>query len=552
MPSEMVAFLKSVVAAATSTSNILFWMESSYWDVSNELKPLLHTWSLAVEEQFYVLFPLLLTALMRIGYKGMVFVLGLLTIISLCLSIALFENAPIANFYMLPTRAWELLSGSLIALYQLKVPVHSKKKMSADLPSAFGILMICYAMVFFDETTPFPGLYTLLPVAGTSLIIIYASANTVVGKLLSLKPFVFIGLISYSAYLWHQPVFVLIRYLSNEVNLIPLSLTLIPLSYFTYRYIERPFRKRSFLSSNAIFKMAATGSLVFIVYGVTGAFMGGLQSRSVVKVEFNCEYQPDNKKLQLKSWSLLDDPSYNPRFDESNPNKNVLLIGNSHSKDLYNCLANSDYSKREFEIRVYQCQIHELSATHRLFYSEPYIESDVVFIVSRYSSEDCQKLPDLVNRLTSDQKEIVIARSLFEFKYSAGKTTADRLLQNKFLDQLERGEIDITEAVKAINSAYTEEYEAQQRTQSRLVISDHAIDRLSDEYQTILILDRMDYIYNQQLQQVVAIDSSLNKYFYDYGHHTLEGAAFFGSRIDAIDWLEPLKERFDSDNINKE
>ena len=251
IPSELINFSWSVLATTFFSSNIFFWREAGYFASPSELKPLLHTWSLAVEEQFYVLFPLFLLIILRFKLKISVLIILLLLFLSLGLAQIASSKYPTANFYLLPTRGWELLCGSILAFYFFSNP--NKKifinNLFNDFFSLLGLLLIIYSIVFFDEKTPFPSFWTLYPVIGTSLLIVFANKESFIGKFLSIKPLVFLGLISYSLYLFHQPIFAYARIYTfdslNENYYYLLMLLAIIFAYFSWRFFENPFRNKN-------------------------------------------------------------------------------------------------------------------------------------------------------------------------------------------------------------------------------------------------------------------------------------------------------------------
>lgn len=280
-PGDMSSFSQSLAAVSLFASNILFWKQSGYFDTAAELKPLLHTWSLAVEEQFYVLFPLFLMALWNLNRKWL---LGLLTILSL-LSLGAAHwgttHEPTATFYLLPTRGWELAIGAICAFYLTKENVKVYLPPAQDGMSAVGLILIVYSIFAYSKLTPFPSLYALVPTIGAALIILFAHPGNVTGRLLSNKAFVGIGLISYSAYLWHQPLFAFARMRSLEEPGRPLLATLVlmtlALAYVSWRFIESPFRQKSNVSRSGIFAFAAIGSLAFLGLGLIGYKTHGLK-----------------------------------------------------------------------------------------------------------------------------------------------------------------------------------------------------------------------------------------------------------------------------------
>ncbi len=202
-PSDLKDFGNSVASVGIFTSNIFFWSELGYFGPTAELQPLLHTWSLAVEEQYYILFPVFLMITWRLGLNWVLILLAIIFIISLCTAhwattIASHPKMISGAFFLLPTRGWELLIGVFIAFY-LKHFKFPKSFTFNQIVSFIGLGMILFSIIYFDERTPFPSLYALVPTLGTCLIILSAVPNTIVSKLLSFRHLVRIGLISYSA-----------------------------------------------------------------------------------------------------------------------------------------------------------------------------------------------------------------------------------------------------------------------------------------------------------------------------------------------------------------
>ncbi len=215
LPYQFKDFAKSVLAVLTFSSNILFWRESGYFAAATELKPLLHTWSLAIEEQFYVVLPLVIMAVWRFGLRPLTALLVIVATASLGLAEwASFKGIVVANFYLMPTRAWELLIGALVGIWLLQRPAPVGRAAAAA--SVLGLGLILYGVFRFDRSTPFPGLLALVPTLGTALVILCGSAPGGARRLLSLRPVVAIGLISYSAYLWHQPLYAFARLAKPE------------------------------------------------------------------------------------------------------------------------------------------------------------------------------------------------------------------------------------------------------------------------------------------------------------------------------------------------
>ena len=269
LPNQMKDFSQSLVAVSLFASNILFWRESGYFAAAAEEKPLLHTWSLAVEEQYYVLFPIFLILAWRFGKNRVFWMIIVMAAISILLSEWGWRNKAIANFYLAPTRAWELFAGSIAAFIVQKQGV--KKN---DLLALVGLAAIIFSIFFYDETTPFPSVYALVPVLGVVLLVLYADEETIAAKLLSTKDFVRIGLISYSAYLWHQPLFSFARVKGpNAPSTALIALLMVAsflLAYLSWKYIETPFRNKAHISRKKIFLISASGMLMFVTAGFIG------------------------------------------------------------------------------------------------------------------------------------------------------------------------------------------------------------------------------------------------------------------------------------------
>jgi peptidoglycan/LPS O-acetylase OafA/YrhL len=283
LPSDMKDFSQSLVAVSIFASNILFYRESGYFDTVAELKPLLHTWSLAVEEQYYVLFPLFLMLFWRLGKRWILVTLGLVLVASLTVAQWTAYAEAAAAFYLLPTRIWELLIGVFAAFYISKSNRKELGKAASEVGGWLGVMLILYAIFTYSKATPFPSFYALVPTLGTFLVILFATQQTTVGKFVGNKAFVGVGLISYSAYLWHQPLlaFARLKGLTEDGDIFFLLLSLLTLvfAYFSWRYIEAPFRKPGSVSRKLIFSLGFVFTSLFITIGYVGHLNNGFESR---------------------------------------------------------------------------------------------------------------------------------------------------------------------------------------------------------------------------------------------------------------------------------
>lgn len=285
-PDELRAFGLALGAVILFVPNILFWRQIDYFAADAELNPLLHTWSLAIEEQFYVIFPLALALLWRLGRKAPVIAMLLVALLSLALSEWLSRQSPGANFYLLPTRAWELLAGSLAAWVHLRRPDLGQGR-GGVLWSWIGLALILVPVPLYSDQTPFPSLYALPPILGAVLIMLCGRAKAGGGWLLRLPPMVAIGWISYSAYLWHQPLFAFARLRSPEplghLVMIGLVLVTLLLATLSWRFVEQPFRKgaQGLLPRRPqIFAASLAGAVAFLACAALLVLGQGLPTRT--------------------------------------------------------------------------------------------------------------------------------------------------------------------------------------------------------------------------------------------------------------------------------
>lgn len=342
VPIDLKNFGQSLVAVSYFASNFLFWLEFDYFDTASELKPLIHTWSLAIEEQFYILFPILLLVIFRLGSSAVLAIFFIIFSISLLLAEWASSNMPTANFYLLPFRGWELLIGAMLSLVIQEYGFIRSLKIN-QLLSIAGFVIIVISILAFDHKTPFPGFTGLMPTIGTAILILSAVPGTLAYKFLTLKSIVLIGLISYSAYLWHQPLLVYSRYFFTEnLNysyLVTLCILPFIFAYFTWKHVEKPFRDRQKIARKTIFTFSFLGIIFFSMVGLFLHFSDGLKNRL-----------PENLREEnlFKSSSVCNFNNLGEKLFQSievkecleNSNKSIFLIGDSHANALAYSLEN--------------------------------------------------------------------------------------------------------------------------------------------------------------------------------------------------------------------
>jgi peptidoglycan/LPS O-acetylase OafA/YrhL len=275
-------FCKSLFATSIFSSNVFFMRQTdNYFAVDSAFKPLLHTWSLAVEEQFYLLYPAILVVLLRVARSHVIHWILALLLVSFVASCIGVWSAPQAAFYLLPSRAWELLLGAVVSLCPVAAPLD--RRLGAFM-TGLGLGSIIFSIWFLTSQSPFPGMIALLPCIGTAMIIWCNSDGALLTRLLTWPPMVFVGLISYSLYLWHWPIIVFWKYFVNEQMSWPeVSLVIsasVILATLSWKFVEQPARRRdSGFNRRRVFVATGSAIAVFAAVGITGVVTNGLPQR---------------------------------------------------------------------------------------------------------------------------------------------------------------------------------------------------------------------------------------------------------------------------------
>lgn len=425
LPVETVALSRNTFAAIAFVPNVYSWLTTSYFGTAAEKLPLLHTWSLGVEEQFYVVFPLLLWFAWRFGIRAV----SVTVIVLACASFGLSEWAwrtgkYSSNFFLAPTRAWELMLGALLALSSQGRPIYQRLgRVACNVGSLVGLGMLVYAVFWFEKTTPTPSIYALIPTAGTCLVIACAGPGTLAHRALASPPMVGIGLISYSAYLWHQPLFAFARLRATHDPswqlLCALSALALALAYATWRYVESPFRQASVVSRGVLVRSALGSWAILLGLVVASELTSGLKWRIAPEdapLAAQADTEVQGRYVYARFIALDRD------FSKQGRGLKVLVVGDSYAQDFVNAIFESG-NLAGAEVRtvsfVDECQIYvgtrdvseHISPSFRTICAtaraSPVLrrrigEADVVLLAASWRDWSAQLLPETLQQLGSD------------------------------------------------------------------------------------------------------------------------------------------------------
>jgi peptidoglycan/LPS O-acetylase OafA/YrhL len=558
-PSGSVEYSKSIIASLFFISNFFFYSDKiAYGAEAAILTPFLHTWSLSVEEQFYIIFPV--TTLIVYKYLRQYLVLLIMIAAILSIELAYYEisHDPTRGFYLLHSRVWELLVGVLIAIIDIKIGRNHHYLLHQILP-IFGLILITYSYIFFNEATPHPSYYTLFAVLGTGLIIFFSNKKELVGAILSSFPLVGIGLISYSLYLWHFPIFSFAYIVSDDLSVLD-KMSLIALSFalsiLTFYLIEKPFRNSNFISRKTLLLSTLTGAMTIIF------FIGALIPWSYDFKNFEEDALERPSFVQdLKGWQkawTLHRISVKPQFKDTEL-LNVLVIGNSHGNDTFNSLElNKDYfNNLEFSQFTAACAVpirNQSECRSRWqFYGvgcfldflkdnstlcadvdfnsgqnlrEEYLRADVILFSTQWDKLDMSRIDEIISILKGENKKIILTSNSNEL--------LNGVPIKKFIKQNNRYPSD-----KELIEIEKETYNLNANNKSLKILNNKLQDIASSNNVPLLMKDQ--YLCNDILKRCDVLTPKGALIFWDYGHTTTEGAKYLGQQIISLKWLQPLK-----------
>ncbi|MFT6957354.1 MAG: peptidoglycan/LPS O-acetylase OafA/YrhL [Halieaceae bacterium] len=545
LPSQLIDFSNSLVSSLAFGSNF-YWHFTlqQYGEESALVKPFLHTWSLAVEEQYYIVFPLMLLALYRWCNRWAVVLLVVSLVVSLLFAQWLTPRDQSTSFYLLPSRFWELLAGAVLAHMINRRP--SDLGIAGAIMPLLGLAFIAYALCYIRFDAGHPGFITAVPVVGTCLIIWFANARDIVTRVLSSKLFVGVGLISYSLYLWHYPIFAFGRIhdanpaLLTKVGWIGASFLLSITAYFV---VEKPYRNRSRVDLKLlIFTMLGASALV-VTFCLIVFQYDGLKHRFPSQLEIYGKNEFDNAVLRRQSWDGMNElaakQGYEPAlpkrpssfeknvrwFSSNTDSDKVLVIGNSHSKDLFNAFYQSGklFQNKEFARFGMSKEVPD-SHVDALLKSENFRAANKVVISFFYTKKTVAELPSLINSIQKSGKSVYLVSHFSGFRAVEDKPVFDWFVQHQPAGKtLSNSEIN-TEFFKRRHSKSAE-------------TTNEKIEALAKTFGTPY-LEKYDLICDDSRRICEGITPDGYKSFYDSIHWTIEGARRFGARMHELKWLD--------------
>lgn len=535
LQTQLQDFFESLATTALFSSNFLFWSESGYFAAVAEEKPLLHTWSLAVEEQYYLLFPPLLWLAMKAGRNA---ALGLILVgATASLGTAIFADLePEGRFFLTHVRVWEILVGSLCAWLLLYRPVPAHEWLGG-----VGLALIVVALFTHSHDTPYPN-FAILPVLGTALVILFAKPGTWAARALSVKPMVAIGLISFSAYLWHQPLFAFARITSigppSLWLMAGLAVVSLVLAALSWRFVEQPFRGNPaprLPRRRGLMAASVAGIAGFTALGIYGHENDGFPERQIVRTL--TEPMIDARYERFRTWDVLDGivPARFDlaRFSDAPDTTKLLLMGDSHSKGLFNAFYQNPDLFPGLEIRRiapdFDCfQEPEGRDCIELFNASAAAllqdATHAAFVARWHRPGRLAVLDTLPDWLASRGIQVFLVGNTAEYDRDGPVIVAD-IARDAAFDGSAPFPVDLANAEFYENRSDL----ARQANESMKQLA---------EDRGWPFLDRYALICNDPHARCIGVTPAGKAVTYDYGHWTLAGSAYFGRRIAETNWLE--------------
>jgi peptidoglycan/LPS O-acetylase OafA/YrhL len=557
VPADFVEYAESILPSLFFGSNIFFYFSTTEYGADSALlKPFLHTWSLGVEEQFYLVFPILAILAFKYFRNHFLTILVALSLLSLQFSELMELRNSDFNYYLPFSRFWELAVGSILAYRELNYKPSDDGFSKSVLPM-LGLYLVSYSILFFNSKTPHPSFHTLIPIIGVSLIIRFASKDELVGKLLGSKPFVWIGLLSYSAYLWHFPIMAFSRQTSlvsstyDKFGWIILTFVLSVISFFV---IERPFRLKNVIRKRELIIFLFSSSLLTIV--ISALIMNGVINSNGKREGFDDEVSRLLDNAAFRNESVTFEVNYDYSV-KNNGKNNLLVVGNSHAEDLLKALSFS-YLKDSFNLNLvspkkrskdvnYQVRCllvfldkKDTSCTQTapqgaVEYGpniiEQYATADIILLASRWGQRDIDSVPNIIRKALKDGKKIIVVSNTPQSE-TFGEKKYNRF--DKFLIENKRMELLTISQLNGLEFQFYADYLKKQKSINKKLKA--IVDSFSDD--RVVYKERSDYMCDSSEQRCyLYFPKDKAKVLYDDVHTTIDGARVLGRLITERRWL---------------
>ena len=545
VPIELVNFSESIISTIGFFSNYYFFNQGQEYGATNSLLvPFLHSWSLSVEEQFYILFPILIIFIFRFCEKYFFYILFFIFILSLAFAEFGSNHFASLNFYILLSRIWEIFFGSLLAYFEsiknIKKDYH--RYVSKMMPTV-GIFIIGLSILAFNGTTKHPSIITLFPVIGTGLIIWFSNKGDILTKILSTKFFVSIGAISYSLYLWHYPIFAFSRitsFASNSlINKMFLLLIIILFSIISYYFIECPARKK-----NINFKKIII--IIFSVFLIICSINIFIISKEGFSAKYNNVYLKNdilNDRLRQESWKYVNTLN-NQEFIREDKIK-ILIIGDSFSKDLFNLFYLNKELFNKYEFIRYGNKFNKDAFLFDQNYSKEKIEefeqsllfkkSDFIIISDHFlDMSEVEKLRNFIIYFKSKKKIILTSNSNIYQNDIKHKRFHKLTLFDYYLIREAEKLYYLDKNLSPNDILKINQYYFENRVSDKVNMYLKKIAK----NQNLKLLDKNNFMCDDLKKLCYGSTQNGFKTSYDGRHFTIKGAEFFGKKVYNDNWFE--------------
>ena len=544
-------FSKTSLSVIIFLSNYFLGSKSDYFDEESQINPFLHTWSLSIEWQFYLIFPFIFLFLIKLFQKKLILIFSIIILINLLFiqlggnlktdypyfekEFYLFRESVYFNFFSPLSRIWEFLAGSICSLI-----IQSRKEYyQNNFFLFFGYFLIFFSLFVIDELNFYPNIFTFLPVLGVVLVILFENKTSFFYKFITHKVLTFFGKISYSLYLWHFPILVIFKLVLFEINFISLtilSIFSVIISFYSFKFIENPFRNREKFNTKIVYSFC---SFFFATILATSLYIQiyGIKEKNLKEIVTNYNFGKSfekiyiNKNLELKNRKIILDKLRKETFSNSSK-KNLLIVGDSHAESLalilnYNSQINEKYNISLYNIGLYQFYRQNIDDKKKItkFYKSKYFkEADIIILSDRiypYKTNDelvwsLKGIEELVKISLVSKKRILIS-DLSPFFIGNNDPIKSLLLRSSF-QKMKLSDENIQEKVYKL---IPKNFFTTQKKMNDFI-----------NYKNFELFKLFDLLCNNKENKCIYQTDRNELIYFDSNHLTLEGAEYLSKKVD--------------------